>query len=185
VGDKMDVGTIVALVISGASLLISGFVLWYNNFRSIKIKIEDEEQVQLVKINNIPAFNLLFVISASGSDTKWKTIKFKSAEVTLPNKKNIVFPCMAHLEEAGMGQRNKSRNVPVSIKGGDSKTVTLAFQRPALLSMDWMIGKYAIEIKYATPDGESYKISKLNFKLNQKSLDCLNGPSATLMKELE
>jgi len=172
-------GASIAVLISLISLGLSSFNLWHTKFRPVKVKIDPEKQIQFMQAENISAFSILFTIVASGPGTSWKTIKFKSADVSYPDGKMLIFNGRAHLKEQGRGQVNESRNIPIAIKGGDSKIVTVAFQSNG----QWSAGKYSIKIVTLIANKEHH-LPKINFELNQKDLNIIGKPNAILTKAL-
>ena len=173
---------VIGIIISCLALCLSLFNFWYSHFRGVQIFLEKENQIQLLEQNPVLAFNILFIINAVGSENKWSYIRFNNALVTFPDGHTEDFKCMSYLLESGTGQKNESRNVPISIKGGESITKTVAFQNNIKNSKlkHWIEGQYKIEITAEDINKNVYTKS-LSFSISTDELAVIQNPRAIVM----
>ena len=177
------------ITISVISLIASIFVFWFTIFRKGHLGIVPENQIQLMQgqvdgikgKQNISAFNILYTFYSTGASTMWKIIKFESAKITFPDNKKYKFICNQYLKEEGMGQQARSRNIPIAIKGGDSQSITAAFQSADVGS--WIEGKYSMETTLRVENIKKI-IPAFNFELNKQDLIVISHPNATYLKTI-
>ena len=168
----------VSSIFGGPAFVLSIWKYLHSKFANVKMRAELEQQVQITQ-QPCTAFNVLFTLIASGPDKKWGTIKFEYADVKLPNGKNVRYSCNAYLKEEGMGQKNDSRNIPIPLQSGDSRTITAAFQNNEIKY--WICGDYEITIVAKTADGHNAKIHSISISLNNDNLSILKAqPEAIL-----
>jgi len=161
--------------------LLSPYIL------KLSLTLVPEAQIQLLEAiqedKKLTAFNVLFTAISKGPVSKWNTYKFIRAELLIPDGRKISFICRAYLSEAGLGQSNSSRNIPLAINGAQSKTTTAAFQTVDFT--EWQVGNY--QASFYCVDAKGHKISSdsLSFELTNTSLTIIKKPNSTYIVECE
>ena len=171
----------IAKVVAIPAFFISLWNLLSPYILSLKILISPEPQIQILEGDlqgkRITAFNVLFTIIGKGPTTKWETYKFLTANLEIPNGKKIKFDCRSYLEEKGLGQSNASRNIPIPISGGTSKTTNAAFQ--SLQQESWLEGKYRLYIDVRNSGNDKLKCKGLEFTID--NLSVVKIPDSTII----
>lgn len=171
---------LIAICISILSLGVSVLSFWSTSLRVVRIHVEPEAQIQLIQEPETLAFNILFILSSSGAPANSSALRFKSADVTFPDGHVETFVARSLLEESGRGQKNQSRNIPIPMYGGESKTTTVAFQAESQNHYpSWVPGDYYIEIFFEQRGRQA--ASNFNFSLAASDLKILQRPDTILM----
>jgi hypothetical protein len=180
-----------AQIIAIPAFLIGLWNLFSQYLVKIKFRIIPEMQIQIMqgsvkdfnqKDKAIAAYNVLFTVIAKGPSVKWNTYKFISSKLSIPDGSTIKFGCRAYIEEKGLGQSNASRNIPISINGGNSKITTAAFQSGDNFK-EWIRGKYKVEFEMTDSNNNKIPCRSLEFNLEEHDLKIINAPNSIYMKE--
>ena len=178
---------IVAQVVAIPAFVIALWNFIYPMTAQTKIALVPERQVQLMQDTidgkSMTAFNILSTILATGPAQRWETVRFNSATIRVPDGRTINFSCRAYLTEIGRGQQNQSRNIPIAIKGGESMTITSAYQSDELPS--WILGEYNFTINAIDSKGRTVTFPSFKITLSQHDLDIINKPLSIYMKEIQ
>lgn len=178
-------------IIGGAvgviALLISLWNLLSPYLLGVRTRIIPESQIQIInafqKNKKLTAFNILFTIVSKGPSNKWIIYKFHSAFLTIPNKSKIKYRCWSVLEEKGMGQSNSSRNIPHSMNGNSSKTLTLSFQSNEF--EEWIVGEYSASFEVSDSNNNKVYCNNIAFQITESSLKVVQVPNGILMLDSE
>lgn len=178
---------LISIIIAVAAFFLSLWNLLSPYFLKVKLILLPENQIQLIsevrwdKI--VIAFNVLFVILTKGSNTEWDTYKFLKADLSVPDGRKISFRGWGYLLEKDWWQKNDSRNIPIPIQGWQGKTTTASFLSHDF--WDWQVGKYEIAFTVTNSKSKIIPCKRMKFSLDQKYLEIIRRPNATLMLESE
>jgi hypothetical protein len=173
---------VIAKIVAIPAFLISlwNFISLY--FLKLKLRVIPATQIQLTESTQrgqkLTAFNVLFTIFSKGPSNKWDTYKFISADVLVPNGNKINFICRSYIEETAKGQSNASRNIPIAINGGQSKSTTVSFQTTDF--SNWELGKYEITFYAINSHGNNIVSKKIRFILDANSIATVQNPDSIL-----
>jgi len=175
------VGQIVAI----PTFLLTLYLLLSPKLFRTKISFIAERQIQVLKATAgetpMIAFNILTILVANGPISRWETLRFERAFVTFPDDRTFEFNCRAYLNEIGRGQSNQSRNIPIALQGGESRTITTAFQTHRIT--DWLAGIYTFIIETSDSRGAETQSGKFKFILTEDNLQIIAGPAAAPTRE--
>jgi len=113
---------------------------------AMEITARNERQIQLLEAPSGTAFNIHFILSASGAPSKLRILQFGSFTFASPEGHTVQMKLWSFLEEYGTGQRNKSRAVPFPIRGGETQSITVGYQSSDFES--WLKGEYNFASRY-------------------------------------
>ncbi len=168
--------------IAVAALLLSAWNTWFANLRALKISIAPEDEIRLRQFPGQTGWSLLFVVTASGPESKWATVKFTQTNFTAPDERAYKLQPMSHLIDVGIGQKNTSRNIPIAIRGGDSKSITIGYQCSEMPA--WQRGTYRLRLAAVDGRGRQIHIKPVRFVLEDPNFTNVASPQNDVMTRI-
>jgi|GEM_PF-3051681 len=182
-GTTNNTWDIITKVIALVAFLISLWNLFSPYLLRLKLHVIFESQIQLMEdvSKRVLGFNILATIVSTGPGVKWETFRFNDAELIFPNGDKYIFTCRSYLDEKGMGQANASRNIPIAIKGSESKTITSAYQYNSIDTHQWIVGTYKLKFNITNSHNSKISAGTIEFHLTQEYITILKKPDAIFM----
>jgi hypothetical protein len=168
--------------IAVAALLLSAWNIWFANLRGLKLFIVPDDEIRLRQFPGQTGWSLLFIVTASGPESKWATVKFTQTNFIAPDEHVYALQAMSHLIDVGIGQKNASRNIPIAIKGGDSKSITIGYQCSEMPV--WQRGKYRLRLAAVDGHGREIFIKPVRFVLEDPHFTNVINPQNDVMTRI-
>lgn len=170
----MSVSGLLSDLTAVAALSISILTLWLTILRKVKISIVPDDEIRLRQFPRQTGWNLPFTITASGPESTWRVVKFTQTNFDAPDGHTYKLLPTSHLSHVGLQQRSASPNVPIPIKGGDSKSVIIGYQSGELPT--WQQGEYHLRFAAVDTYGDYITIAPKRFVLSGHTFRNVQNP---------
>jgi hypothetical protein len=170
---------VISVVLASIALCISLWNVIYAHLWPIRVDIVRENEIRFANLGNVGALNVTFVIFGRGPISRHTVIKFDTGSILDDRGLAHTIKPSSFLQEEAHTQKNISRNLPISIKGGSDSVVTVGYE-PTPRDFAWRSGHFhvtlqAIELR----SGRKLGITPVDFTLTADNITVIN--SGTLM----
>ncbi len=166
---------VITVLIAAGAFFLSLYNFWFSHFRRLKVAIQPDDEIRLRQFPGQTGWSVLFVINVSGPESKWAILKFTKTNFTAPDGHAYALLPMSHVADRGIQQQSSSRNIPLAIKGGDSKTVIIGYQSSQMTK--WQEGEYEVTFAAVDSRGEYVTIQSRRFILDGPRFTNLQNPA--------